>query len=611
MLSLLASRPKSAKPLWDNSSTRSHNATFTSRRGLSLQEDVALLPKGVTVGLSAYVTQSIHKGELTMSKTVIEHVLSRLRNLGIKDVFGVAGDFAFPIDDAVIANKDMRWIGSCNELNAAYAADGYARIHGMAALCTTYGVGELSAINGVAGSFAEQLPIFQLVGMPASRTQVARRLIHHTLGNGEFELFYKMAEPVVCARAIMTPENCAAETERLIAAALYHRRPVYMAFPTDHATAPIVGSAQPLADPKSDPHALEAAVKAVVAAIEDANTACVVPGMLVSRIGLNAEATHFVKSSNLPFATMFADKGVLDESLPNYVGMYDGKLMNEEIRAFVEGCDLVLGIGAVLTDFNTGSFTARIDRSTSVNISHHSVRVGEAVYSNVEMKDMLVALTGKVSQRNVKAPKARGLGKPVGAPRDKITVQYLYPRWEAMLREGDIVVAETGTSSMGMGFANMPKGSTFHNQTLWGSIGWATPASFGAALAAPDRRVILITGDGSHQMTAQEISQFHRFGLKPIIFVLNNDGYLIERLLCKDPESYYNDIAKWDYHKLPEVLGCDGWLTACVTTCGELDAIIKKADSCDSGVYVEVITDRYAASALSQKLHDSIDTLYI
>jgi indolepyruvate decarboxylase len=183
-----------------------------------------------------------------------------------------------------------------------------------------------------------------------------------------------------------------------------------------------------------------------------------------------------------------------------------------------------------------------------------------------EVKDMLVALTNKVSRRDLKVSRAPGLGKPVGSLRDKITVEYLYPRWEAMLRAADILVAETGTSSMEMGFANMPKGSTFHNQTLWGSIGWATPASFGAALAAPDRRVILITGEGSHQLTAQEVSQFHCFGLKPIIFVLNNDGYLIERLLCKNPESDYNDLAKWHYHKLHEALGCDGWLTAGVTT---------------------------------------------
>jgi indolepyruvate decarboxylase len=115
----------------------------------------------------------------------------------------------------------------------------------------------------------------------------------------------------------------------------------------------------------------------------------------------------------------------------------------------------------------------------------------------------------------------------------------------------------------------MPAGATFDNQTLWGSIGWATPAAFGAAVAAPDRRVVLVTFDGSHQLTAQEISQFGRLGLKPIVFVLNNNGYLIERLLCKDPAIAYNDVAPWRYAELPHALGCDGWFTARATTCGD------------------------------------------
>ena len=198
----------------------------------------------------------------------------------------------------------------------------------------------------------------------------------------------------------------------------------------------------------------------------------------------------------------------------------------------------------------------------------------------------------------------------MGESNDKISVQYLYPRWEQMLKPGDILVAETGTSSMGMGFAQMPKDATFHNQTLWGSIGWATPAAFGAALGAPKRRTILITGEGSHQLTAQEVSQFHRFGLKPIIFLLNNDGYLIERVLCKDRDAYYNDLAQWRYHRLPEALGCEGWFTARVTTCGELDEAIKRAETCGTGAYIEVVTEKYAASPLAQRLHESIGTLY-
>ena len=109
-----------------------------------------------------------------MKTTVIQHVLSRLHDIGIKDVFGVAGDFAFPIDDAVSSNRNLRWVGCCNELNAAYAADGYARTHGVAALCTTYGVGELSAICGVGGAYTEHVPLIHLVGMPSSGVRLYR-----------------------------------------------------------------------------------------------------------------------------------------------------------------------------------------------------------------------------------------------------------------------------------------------------------------------------------------------------------------------------------------------------------------------------------------------------
>jgi indolepyruvate decarboxylase len=141
-----------------------------------------------------------------------------------------------------------------------------------------------------------------------------------------------------------------------------------------------------------------------------------------------------------------------------------------------------------------------------------------------------------------------------------ITADYLYPSYANFFKQDDIILVDLGTSFYGLLPIFLPKGSKFHSQTLWGAIGWATPASFGAALAAPDRRIILITGDGSHQMTVQEISQFYRYGLKPIIFVLNNNGYLIERMLSNKLDYCYNDIAQWQYHKLPEVLGCDGWL---------------------------------------------------
>lgn len=543
--------------------------------------------------------------------TVIEHVLSRLKNIGLTDVFGVSGDFAFPVNDAISMDPEMRWIGCCNELNAAYAADGYARIKGVGAVCTTYGVGELSALAGIAGSYAEHLPIFHLVGAPDMSVQASRALMHHTLGNGEYDLFHRMSQPVVCASAILTPQNVAYETERLIAEALYHRRPVYMAFPADLANQPVLGCAQTISTGYSDPNSLASAADAIVSALAKADSACILPGILVARANVQSELLALVDASGLPFATMFMAKSVLDEQHPSYIGMYDGKLMNQGVAGFVEGCDRVLAVGTLFTDFNTGAFTANIDSEKLINIAHHRVRIGSKVYPNVEIGDLLAMLADLVRRRDWGASiNPPSLGFPVGWGADPIAADALYPRWESFLEPDDILIAETGTASMGLGFARMPRGASFHNQTLWGSIGWATPAAFGAAVAAPDRRVVLVTGDGAHQFTAQEISQFARRGLRPIIFVLNNSGYLIERLLCKSPDITYNDIAPWSYADLPRALGCSDWYATRVDTCGKLDEALDKAALARTGAYIEVVTDPYAASPLALKLHDSLQTLY-
>lgn len=545
-----------------------------------------------------------------MSKTVVEHVLSRLHDIGITDVFGVPGDYSFSVTDAICNSKDVRWIGCCNELNAAYAADGYARIKGVGALCTTYGVGELSAINGIAGSYAEHLPVFHLVGTPPIATQAAHALMHHTLGNGEYDLFRRMSEPVVCAHAVMTPQNVAYETERLIAEALYHRRPVYMAFPADLANMPVLGEAKPIAMPQSDETRLTAAVDAIEAQLLRAETACVIAGFVVGRAGLRSELEKLIDASDLPFSTMLMGKSALDEQHPNYIGIYNGALMNDNARGYIESRDVILSIGAPLTDFNTGAFTARLDPAKTITISHHITLVDGKVYAGVEMGDILKALTSRLKKREWPRIRAASLGAKTGSGKDAIDATALYPRWEEFLKPDDVLVAETGTISMGIGFAHLPKGVTYHNQTLWGSIGWATPAAFGAAVAAPNKRMVLITGEGSHQLTVQEIGQFARYGLKPIVFVLNNNGYLIERLLCKEPDIAYNDIAQWRYAELPRAFGCDGWFTDRVTTCGELDEAMQAASAHGAGAYIEVVTDTYTSSQLALKLHDAVKTLY-
>jgi indolepyruvate decarboxylase len=402
-------------------------------------------------------------------------------------------------------------------------------------------------------------------------------------------------------------------TERLVAQALYHRRPVYMAFPSDVADMPALGAAPARSLPSSDPDSLAAATDAVTAALHNAGQACVLPGVLLRRLGLQGAAAAFLDASGLPCATMFGDKSVLGEDHPGYIGMYSGRLMEEQVRVFVESCDVVVMLGAMLTDGNTAGNTVRLDPDKTINIGHHRTTVGAVTYRNVEMADLLTQLTMRVKvadkfQRPAISP--RTLGPIVSGGDDPITADALYPRWADFLRPNDVIMTDTGSPSLGLAFAQLPKGAEFHNQTLWASIGWATPAAFGAAIGAPDRRLILITGEGAHQMTAQEISQFGRRGLRPIVFVLNNSGYLSERMLCKDMALAYNDIAAWNYAELPHALGCRGWFTARVRTCGELDDALKTAEQADGAAYIEVVTAAYEAPPLYKKLHENVKSFY-
>ena len=422
--------------------------------------------------------------------------------------------------------------------------------------------------------------------MPAMPVQKVRAPVHHTLGNGEFDLFKNMADTVVCASAILTPQNAAYETERLIAAALHQRRPVYMAIPSDLADKPIASQAQPLDQPFSDRASLDAAVAAITEALGSAETACVLPGILAARLGLRDAVQSFIDASGLPFATMFGDKSALNEQQGAYIGMYDGHLMDPDVRALVESCDQVVCLGTMLTDFNSGAFTANLDQARTIDIGHHRTRVGSQVFTSVEMGDVL---SGSPSGSPSARCRSRSIPRRWAGNGDgdmQITAEALYPRWERFFKPDDIIITETGTSSMGLAFAHLPKGVQWLNQTLWGSIGWATPAAFGAAVADPGRRLILVTGEGSHQLTAQEISQFGRRGLKPIVFVLNNNGYLIERMLCKDGAMGYNDLASWNYAALPHALGCNDWYTARVGNCGELDEAMKSAEQGDKAAYM-------------------------
>ncbi|WP_292388296.1 alpha-keto acid decarboxylase family protein [Methanosarcina sp. UBA5] len=540
--------------------------------------------------------------------TVIQYLLDRLKQLGIRDIFGVPGDFAFPINNAICDDKELHWIGCCNELNAAYAADGYARIKGISTLSTTFGVGELSTLCGIAGSYAEYNLVFHIVGMPKMQAQKKHDIVHHSLGDGESSIFMEMATPVVCASTMLTPENCVQEVERVIETALEKRRPVYIAIPHDYVNADISSFTAPKETPvKSDPATLEEVVSIIEGKLSKAKQACIMPGFLVDRFGLKDLALAVINASGLPYATMALDKSVLDETNPSYMGLYIGQLMNPEIREFVESCDCILAIGTILSDVNMGMFTAKLDKSRIINIMPSSVHIGYTDYINVKMLDVLEELARRLNKRtDIRGPVAIHPAIPEVNAEDPITADYLYAKYAEFFKPDDIIIADSSSSFYGLLPLFLPKGAKFESEMLWGAIGWATPASFGTALAAPDQRVILITGEGSHQMTTQEISQFYRYGLKPIIFVLNNHGYLIEKMLSEKLDYCYNDLAEWQYYKLPEILGCNDWITRKVTTCGALDKVMRELNNAKTGAYIEIVTPKLSAPPLMETIHKNL-----
>ncbi len=531
-----------------------------------------------------------------MSPTVADYVVGRIADLGVSHVFGVPGDYSFPFNNAVEADDRLTWIGAANELNAAYAADGYARVRGVAMLCTTYAVGELSALNGVMGSKAERLPVFHLVGAPSARLERARYGIHHSHGDGDYGQFRALSAAAACTSAVLTPANAIAETERVITEALAHRQPAYLTVAQDHALMPVVG--QPIAGvllesvPRmpSNPQELDGAVRAILARLSDAQSPIVLAAHQVARFGLRRELDGFLRAAGLPYLTSPMDKSTLSETHPNFLGMLNGILSGPGVYDAVASSDLLLDIGGMIfSDFNTFAWTNAFERSRVLSIRHDCVEIGDVSYGPVDIGDVLTELTAEVQSRVMTEIAAQPTVPPAGNPADQITSPQLYPRIREYLRPSDVLIVETGSASANLAAIPLPADCDYHNQVLWGSIGWATPAALGSALADPLRRTVLVTGDGSHQLTANEIGVMGRYGASPTIIVLNNGVYGVEERLNSVRGQSYDDLALWEYSAIPAAMGCTDWYTARVETLAELDAALNTAATCGTASYIEVV----------------------
>lgn len=486
--------------------------------------------------------------------TVADYLLDRLAGCGIGHLFGVPGDYNLQFLDHVIDHPTLRWVGCANELNAAYAADGYARMSGAGALLTTFGVGELSAINGIAGSYAEYVPVLHIVGAPCSAAQQQGELMHHTLGDGDFRHFYRMSQAISAASAILDEQNACFEIDRVLGEMFAARRPGYIMLPADVAKKTAIPPTQALALPV---HEAQSGVETAFRyharqCLMNSRRIALLADFLAGRFGLRPLLQRWMAETPIAHATLLMGKGLFDEQHPNFVGTYSAGASSKEVRQAIEDADRVICVGTRFVDTLTAGFTQQLPAERTLEIQPYASRIGETWF-NLPMAQAVSTLRELCLECAFAPPPTRSAGQPVRIDKGELTQESFWQTLQQYLKPGDIVLVDQGTAAFGAAALSLPDGAEVVVQPLWGSIGYSLPAAFGAQTACPDRRVILIIGDGAAQLTIQEMGSMLRDGQAPVILLLNNDGYTVERAIHGAAQRY-NDIASWNWTQIPPAL---------------------------------------------------------
>ncbi|ECM2608711.1 alpha-keto acid decarboxylase family protein [Salmonella enterica] len=486
--------------------------------------------------------------------TVADYLLDRLAGCGIGHLFGVPGDYNLQFLDHVIDHPTLRWVGCANELNAAYAADGYARMSGAGALLTTFGVGELSAINGIAGSYAEYVPVLHIVGAPCSAAQQRGELMHHTLGDGDFRHFYRMSQAISAASAILDEQNACFEIDRVLGEMLAARRPGYIMLPADVAKKTAIPPTQALALPV---HEAQSGVETAFRyharqCLMNSRRIALLADFLAGRFGLRPLLQRWMAETPIAHATLLMGKGLFDEQHPNFVGTYSAGASSKEVRQAIEDADRVICVGTRFVDTLTAGFTQQLPAERTLEIQPYASRIGETWF-NLPMAQAVSTLRELCLECAFAPPPTRSARQPVRIDKGELTQESFWQTLQQYLKPGDIVLVDQGTAAFGAAALSLPDGAEVVVQPLWGSIGYSLPAAFGAQTACPDRRVILIIGDGAAQLTIQEMGSMLRDGQAPVILLLNNDGYTVERAIHGAAQRY-NDIASWNWTQIPPAL---------------------------------------------------------
>ena len=495
--------------------------------------------------------------------TVGSYLAERLAQIGIERHFVVPGDYNLVLLDKLQKHPKLEEIGCANELNCSFAAEGYARAKGVAAAVVTFSVGAFSAFNGIGGAYAENLPVILISGSPNTNDAGAFHLLHHTLGTHNFEYQREMAEKITCAAvAIRRPEDAPRLIDHAIRSALLARKPAYIEIPTNLSNSPCAppGPISAVVAPeRSDAETLVAAVKAVTDWLNHRQKPLILAGPKLRAGRAEAQLLELANALGCAVAVMPGAKSFFPEDHPQFVGVYWGEASTEGADSIVNWSDGVIGVGVVFTDYSTSGWTALPTSQNLLTVDLDRVAFPGADFGHVQMAELLSLLATKVRpNRSTIVEYARIRPDKLPVPAEKrglaLTRHEIARQIQQLLKPESTLFVETGDAWFNGMQMKLPKDSRFEIEMQWGHIGWSIPSSFGYAIGAPDRHVLVMVGDGSFQMTVQEVSQMVRLRLPIIIFLMNNRGYTIE---VEIHDGLYNRIKNWDYAGMVQMFNAE------------------------------------------------------
>jgi indolepyruvate decarboxylase len=485
--------------------------------------------------------------------TIGEYLIQRLRDYGINDVFGIPGDFVLQFY-AMLEKSPIRVVGTRREDCAGYAADGYARVNGMGAVCVTYCVGGLSLANSIAGAYAEKSPVIVISGAPGIDERRSDPLLHHRVR--DFNTQREVFEKITVASALLDdPLTAFREIDRCLEAADRFKRPVFLELPRDRVQSrSLYPYHAPEEKPVSDKQALKEAIEDASRLINASQRPVIIVGVEIHRFALQEEVIRLAERNQIPMCATLLGKSVVSERHPLYLGVYEGAMGRESVRRYVEESDCVILLGTFMTDINLGIYTAHLDPAKCIYVTSEKLRIQHHHFHDVLLSDFVKRLAKAELKPGRKAPPTPERPfdtEPFVPKRDtKITMKRLYQRINEMLGDNMVVVADVGDALFAASDLTIHQHTEFLAPAYYTSMGFAMPAAVGVQVANRKLRPIVLVGDGAFQMTCMELSTALYLGFNPVVMVLNNKGYTTERFLEDGP---FNDIPLWDYHKLPEL----------------------------------------------------------